>query len=96
MGFQVQRIFRERFGAYDFYCYMEDDLNIHDAAFFDKLIWFQQNFGPRTLLQPVRYEMPATGSPVKCIVDPELSQSRYAPFRRAGQRRQPEELFSAI
>jgi len=94
LGFQTQRIFRERLGEYDFYCYMEDDLNIHDPAFFDKLTWFQCNFGQHTLLQPVRYEMPAIGSPVKCVVDPELPDSCFAPFRRPGQSEQLEAIWN--
>lgn len=94
LGFHCHRSLRERFGDHDFYCYMEDDLNIHDPAFFDKLTWFQQNFGHRTLLQPVRYEMPTTGSSVKCIIDPELPESAYAPFRRAGQQRELEGVWN--
>ncbi len=94
LAFQVQRIFRERFGAYDFYCYMEDDLSVHDAAFFDKLTWFQQNFGRERLLQAVLYEMPATGSPIKCLVDPALPESCLAPFRRAGQPQKLEAVWN--
>ena len=90
LPFEAQRIFRERFGEYDFYCFMEDDLSIHDPAFFEKLTWFQANFGYRCLLLPVRYELPAIGRPIRCIIDPELPDSAFAPFRRSGQVRQLE------
>jgi hypothetical protein len=62
IAFEAQRVLRERLGRYDFYCFMEDDLVIHDPAFFDKLTWFQQSFGPKALLMPVRYEVAGTGT----------------------------------
>lgn len=85
LPFQAQRIFRERAGSYDFYCFMEDDLIIHDPAFFGKLKWFQHSFGYKALLQAVRYELPATGTVAKILADPELAPVHYAPFRRPGQ-----------
>jgi hypothetical protein len=86
IAFEAQRIFRERLGRYDFYCFMEDDLVIHDPAFFDKLTWFQEKFGHKTLLMPVRCEVPATGTPAKVIADVDLPEVWYRPFRRGGQR----------
>jgi hypothetical protein len=85
IAFEAQRVFRERLGRYDFYCFMEDDLVIHDPAFFDKLAWFQGSFGPKTLLMPVRCEIPATGNPAKVIIDLDLAAEWYLPFRRPGQ-----------
>ncbi len=86
IGMQSQRVMRDRLGQYDFYCYLEDDLIIHDPAFFEKLAWFEASFGPQALLMPVRYEVPAMGTPAKVVVDPVLPESYLEPFRRPGQR----------
>ena len=40
------------------------------------------------------YELPATGSLAKVVVDPELPESCYAPFRRAGQREELEGVWN--
>jgi hypothetical protein len=94
IAFEAQRVFQERLGQYDFYCLMEDDLVIHDPAFFDKLSWFQQNFGPQSLLMPVRCEIPATGTPAKVVIDFDLEGWGYRPFRRAGQRQEIEGIWN--
>jgi hypothetical protein len=82
----AQSLLRDRLGSYDFYCYMEDDLIIRDPAFFEKLLWFQRTFGPKTLLAPVRFELASTGTPAKVIIDPELPEDLTARFRRPGQK----------
>ena len=92
--FHGQRLLKERLGAYDFYCQMEDDLIIHDPSFFAKLAWFQQSFGFKALLAPVRFEMSSTGTPAKVIIDPTLPESMAAPFRRAGQREEIEGVWT--
>jgi hypothetical protein len=84
--FHAHRLMEERLGRYDFYCLLEHDIAIHDPAFFDKLAWFQHNFGPRALLAPTRVETAATGIPGKVIVDPLLRAEETARFRRPGQR----------
>lgn len=84
--FHAQRLMKRRAGDYDFYCFMEDDLAIHDPDFFAKLTWFQAQFGPRALLAPTRVESAFTGTPAKIVIDPELGPQHTAPFRRAGQR----------
>jgi len=62
LAFHAHRLLRDRLGAYDFYCVMEDDLSIHDPAFFEKVTWFQQAFGRGALLAPVRFEMSWVGT----------------------------------
>lgn len=37
LGFTCQDVLKERRGEYDYYCYMEDDLVVHDPLFFQKL-----------------------------------------------------------
>ncbi len=83
--FHAHSLLRDRLGAYDFYCFMEDDLIIRDPAFFEKLLWFQRSFGPKTLLAPVRCEWSSTGTPAKWIIDCRLRDHCLAPFRRPHQ-----------
>ena len=56
LGFFAQQVLAQQDGAYDYYCYLEDDLVVHDVEFFWKLAWFNQQFGAGKLLQPNRYE----------------------------------------
>src|SRR5437588_2738102 len=74
LGFEAQRIMRERAGAYDFYAYFEDDLIITDPAFFEKVGWFASSFGPEAILLPCRYEMAHSGTPAKVAIEPRLSR----------------------
>jgi hypothetical protein len=76
---------RARRGAYDWYCYLEDDIVIHDPGFFDKLVWFQAAFGPKAVLQPTIYELSRTGVPAKVVIAPRLNEFYGRPFRREGQ-----------
>lgn len=85
LPFYAQSLFLDRLGAYDLYCSIEDNLIIHDPAFFEKLMWFQGTFGPRALLAPVRFELASIGSPAKVIIEPELPENWLDPFRRANQ-----------
>jgi len=57
LGFEAQRFLECCLdGNYDLYCYMEDDLVIHDPLFFDKILHFQDFFGSDKLLLPHRIE----------------------------------------
>ena len=82
---QVPKVLAANLGAFDFYCYLEDDLAIHDPLFFSKLLWFQKTFGLTSLLAPVRFEMSSSETLAKVIVDPELPDRYLPPFRRPGQ-----------
>ena len=82
-----QRVLQTRQGAYDYYCYLEDDIIIHDPAFFEKLAWFERTFGSHALLQPVPYEISRTGVPAKISIAPVLDEAAGIAFLRDGQRR---------
>ena len=84
--FHAQTLLKDRLGQYDFYCMMEDDLIIHDPLFFEKLSWFQEQFGPQLLLAPVRFEASSRGNLAKVINDPQLRESDFRIFRRPVQR----------
>ena len=55
LGFECQKVLRDHLGGYDYYCFLEDDLIIHDPYLFIKLKWFSQEISE--LLQPNRYEI---------------------------------------
>jgi len=57
LGFRAQEFMAKQLGVFDWYCFMEDDLVIEDALFFQKLRWWQQLVGPEFLLQPNRFEL---------------------------------------
>ena len=78
LGFEAQRLMRDRAGAYDIYGYMEDDLVIADPAFLDKISWFAGKFGETALLMPRRYEMSSSGTLAKVAFSPQLSKSDRA------------------
>ncbi len=93
--FHAQSLLRDRLGSYDFYCYLEDDIIIRDPAFFEKLLWFQNTFGPNCLLAPVRFELASTGTPAKVIVDFDLPRHLLEPFRCANQKYEIEGVWNA-
>jgi len=56
LGFFAHRVLRDRWGNYDYYCYLEDDLALEDPWFFEKLRWFNSYVGDRKVLLPNRFE----------------------------------------
>ena len=56
LGFECHAALRDRLVGFDYYCYLEDDLVLHDPWFFRKLAWFTGLAGDGRLLQPNRYE----------------------------------------
>ncbi len=91
LGFEAQRLMRERAGAYDIYGYMEDDLVITDPAFLDKICWFAERFGETALLMPRRYEQSSSGTLAKVAFSPQLSKTD----REFLYRRNPQPVLSA-
>jgi hypothetical protein len=83
LGFEAQRIMRERAGGYDIYAYLEDDLTIVDPAFFEKISWFVETFGPDVMLTPTCYEMAHSGIPAKIQVAPRISSKMLVPLLRS-------------
>jgi hypothetical protein len=67
LGWECHRLLEENLGKYDFYCYLEDDIILHDPFFFAKLKLFNDYFseldGQPALLQPQRYETAFTSDP---------------------------------
>ncbi len=80
VGFECQAVLREHLGKFDYYCFMEDDLVLHDPWFFHKLAWFNKQAGDDSLLQPNRYEASVSHTVQKLYMDGEITPaatSRY-------------------
>lgn len=74
LGFECHEVLKQRLGKYDYYCYLEDDIQVTDPYFFQKLAWFQQSFGDQAVLQPNRYEV-QPGQPLdKLYIDGNLAK----------------------
>ncbi|MGE0761008.1 MAG: hypothetical protein AB7O38_28610 [Pirellulaceae bacterium] len=83
LGFHCRRVLRDRWGNYDFYGYLEDDLIIQDPWWFAKLAWFSQHVGDEKLLLPNRFELsPNLDSTVhKLYIDGDLAPRVTARFQ---------------
>ncbi|MBW4671204.1 MAG: calcium-binding protein [Cyanomargarita calcarea GSE-NOS-MK-12-04C] len=81
LGFECQAVLRDNLGKYDYYCFLEDDLIIHDPWFFVKLNWFTQQASDLSLLQPNRYEVSINNLTDKAYVDGDLLPRVTAPFQ---------------
>ena len=88
LGFECHAALRDRLGHYDYYCYLEDDLVLHDAWFFAKLGFFTAEAGPRCLLQPNRFEWARDALAQKAYIDGDLPDSVTACYQDINQRRQ--------
>lgn len=88
LGFECQAVLRDCLGEYDYYCFMEDDLIIHDPWFFVKLYWFTKEAGDRCLLQPNRYEISTQGLSYKAYVDGDISKKATERFQNLSDRPQ--------
>jgi hypothetical protein len=81
LGFACHDLLRERLGGHDYYCYLEDDLELHDPWFFLKLAWFGAAAGEDRLLQPNRFEAGLGFAVPKVYVDGDLAEHCTAPFQ---------------
>ncbi len=55
LGYACHQVLKRNLGKYDYYCFMEDDIVLQDSMFFQKLRWFENQFGTECLLQPHLY-----------------------------------------
>ena len=81
LGFECQAVLRDRLGAYDYYCFLEDDLIIRDPWFFQKLGWFSTHTGDGNLLQPNRFEIGDNSLTDKVYVDGDLPKTVTRKFQ---------------
>lgn len=84
LGFHCQTILRDRWGNYDYYGYIEDDLIVRDPWLFDKLKWFNGHVDNGKLLLPNRYEVAPDLAYKKCYLDGDLAANVTEPFQDIG------------
>jgi hypothetical protein len=73
IAFQCKKMLRDRWGNYDYYCYLEDDLILHDPWLFAKLSWFNGIVGNDKVLLPNRFERGPGPLYHKAYVDGDLA-----------------------
>ena len=88
LGFECQAILQDCLGQYDYYCFLEDDLILHDPWFFFKVHWFTLQFGDLSLLQPNRYEVAFNRLPSKAYIDGDLAPRVTVPFQNVQEQRE--------
>jgi hypothetical protein len=85
LGFECHRLLREAQGKYDYYCYLEDDIIVHDPLFFSKRRQFDRLFGPEALLQPNRCEISVVGPIYKLYVDYRMRRGATAEYQNINE-----------
>ena len=88
LGFECQAVLRACLNKYDYFCYLEDDLVLHDPWFFSKLKWFTHHAGNGNLLQPNRYEIAPQGAVFKAYIDGDLADYATSQFQNVEEQRQ--------
>jgi hypothetical protein len=81
LGFACHVVLRERLGRYDYFCYLEDDLVLHDPWLFAKLAWFNRLAGDSCVLLPNRFEAGLNNLVPKVYIDGVLAEHVTAPFQ---------------
>jgi hypothetical protein len=87
LGFECHAVLRDRLGDYGYYCFLEDDLILHDPWFFRKLAWFTARTGDENLLQPNRFEVGPNPLAEKVYLDGDLPKTitrKFQDVRSAG------------
>src|SRR2546423_6011955 len=79
LGFECHKVLRSGLGRYDWYGYLEDDLRLADGLFFQKLAWFNREFGDEAVLQANRFEIADEPAPYKLYIDGNLSDPTLTP-----------------
>jgi hypothetical protein len=85
LGYECQAVLRDRWGNYDYYGYLEDDLILHDPWLFAKISWFSSQAGADALLLPNRFERGDSPLVHKAYIDGDLSPRVTAKFQDVGQ-----------
>ncbi|MBW4661210.1 MAG: calcium-binding protein [Drouetiella hepatica Uher 2000/2452] len=96
LGFECQAVLQNCLGQYDYYCFLEDDLILHDPWFFVKLDWFTKQAGDLSLLQPNRYEVSAHALTCKTYIDGNLAPQVTAPFQNVQEQSQIQGTFLGL
>src|ERR1051326_2310247 len=79
LGFECHKVLRSGLGRYDWFGYLEDDLRLADGLFFQKLAWFNREFGDHAVLHPNRFDIAGEPAPYKLYIDGNLSDPTLTP-----------------
>jgi hypothetical protein len=93
LSFECQALLGSRLAQYDYYCFLEDDILLSDPSFFQKLQWFNNQFGDACIIQPNRFETSSSGGFRKLYIDETLRPEVSKPFQDVND--QPE-LFGEV
>ncbi len=85
LGFACHAMLKANLGQFDWYGYLEDDCELTDGLFFDKLAWFNATFGAGVILQPNRFEV-SNGPVSKLYIDGAMEGDAAAPFQDVTKR----------
>jgi hypothetical protein len=96
LGFECQAVLRDCLGQYDYYCFLEDDLILHDPWFFAKLSWFSDQAGDLCLLQPHRYEISSHAITSKAYIDGDLAPRVTEQFQNVNERSQLKSIIMGV
>lgn len=81
LGFECRNVLRDRWGNYDWYGYLEDDLILHDPWFFAKLKVFTASSGSDAVLLPNRFERGTTALTGKAYVDGDIAEKLTSDYQ---------------
>ena len=86
LGFEVHKHLQASLQLdYDWFCYLEDDLVVHDPYFLSKLVWFENNFGPDCVLLPQRVEYASEPNQVdRFYIDGPIDNNELSKLVRPG------------
>jgi hypothetical protein len=85
LGFECHAVLRERLGDYDWYCYLEDDLFLHDPWLFAKLKRFNELASDERILLPNRFERTRRMPLMKAYIDGPLVERLTRPLPTEGE-----------
>jgi hypothetical protein len=88
LGLECRAVLRDRWGNYDWYGYLEDDLIVHDPWLFAKLRWFIDQAGRDRLLLPNRFERGNHPLVTKAYIDGDLAEQVVAPHQDVRETRE--------
>jgi len=75
LAIECRRVLANNVDNFDLLCFLEDDLVIHDPAFFEKILWFNSKVGDGAVLLPNRYEISVKHPFRKVYCDGEISRT---------------------
>ena len=87
LGYECHLVLAQRKADYDYFCFLEDDIEISDPLFFHKIRWFCSAAGDDAVLQPHRYEISSHRPVRKLYIDGKLRDPSWTtPYQNTADR----------